>query len=198
MAIASRVVVLFESAANVFAPSSGLELIFKSVSVSVDGVDNGMNITEVSGEFDFNAKNVTNIGTVDGVDISAHAARHISAGADEIDGDQLDIDFTPSAYTPSVTPAEATSVDHLTAHLAGIDDAVAAATAARVIIDANLDSIETDVVDAEQDIDDLKAITGAAWTSTVGLTSGTSNITKIKLQHFDILLPLLVIRDQNR
>ena len=129
MAIASRVVVIFESGANKFVNSKDLELIFKSVSVSVDGVDNGMNITEVGGEFDFNAKNVTNIGTVDGVDISGHAARHISAGADEIDGDQLDIDWNPTNYTPTTSPTEVTSLDHLTAHLAGIDTALGAIVA---------------------------------------------------------------------
>jgi len=51
-----------------------------------------------------------------------HAARHIAGAADEIDGDQIDIDFTPTNYTPDTTPAEASSVDHLSAHLAGIDD----------------------------------------------------------------------------
>lgn len=54
----------------------------------------------------------------------AHAPNHISGGSDEIDGDQLDIDFTPACYTPDTTPAEATNADHLTAHLAGIDNAL--------------------------------------------------------------------------
>lgn len=56
---------------------------------------------------------------------AAHAATHIKDGSDEIDGDQLDIDFTPSNYTPSTAPAEASDVDHLSAHLAGIDNALA-------------------------------------------------------------------------
>ena len=116
MAIGSRVVVLFESAKNNFVESKDLELIYKSVSVSADGNNNGMDITESSGEFDFNAKNLTNVGTVDGVTVSAHAARHISGGADEIDGDQLDIDWNPTNYTPTTSPTEATSLDHLTAH----------------------------------------------------------------------------------
>ncbi len=50
-----------------------------------------------------------------------HAADHIKDGADEVDGDKVDIDFTPTNYTPSTAPAEATDVDHLAAHLAGID-----------------------------------------------------------------------------
>lgn len=54
----------------------------------------------------------------------SHASTHITGAGDEIDGDQLDIDFTPSNYTPDVTPSEVTSVDHLSAHLAGIDTAL--------------------------------------------------------------------------
>ena len=38
-------------------------------------------------------------------------------------GDHLDIDFTPTNYTPDATPAEAADVDDLAAHLAGIDTA---------------------------------------------------------------------------
>ena len=52
----------------------------------------------------------------------AHASTHITGGADEIDGDQLDIDFTPVNYVPVTSPAEASDVDHLTAHLAGVDN----------------------------------------------------------------------------
>ena len=57
--------------------------------------------------------------------IGDHAATHISGGSDEIDGDKLDIDWNPTNYTPSTSPSEADSVDDLTAHLAGIDDALA-------------------------------------------------------------------------
>jgi hypothetical protein len=52
---------------------------------------------------------------------AAHAARHITGAADEVDGDKLDIDWNPSHYTPTTAPSEADSVDNLTAHLAGID-----------------------------------------------------------------------------
>jgi hypothetical protein len=54
-----------------------------------------------------------------------HAVNHITAGGDEIDGDQLDIDWNPAIYTPATTPAQVTSVDHLTAHLYGIDQSLA-------------------------------------------------------------------------
>ena len=51
----------------------------------------------------------------------AHAGDHLTGGTDEIDGDKLDIDWTPSNYTPATTPSEADNVDNLTAHLYGID-----------------------------------------------------------------------------
>lgn len=54
-----------------------------------------------------------------------HATNHISAGSDEIDGDQLDIDWDPTNYTPGTAPTEVTSLDHLTAHLYGIDQSLA-------------------------------------------------------------------------
>lgn len=55
------------------------------------------------------------------VSTDGHASTHITAGADEVDGDKLDIDWAPSNYTPSTTPSEADNVDNLTAHLYGID-----------------------------------------------------------------------------
>jgi len=109
----------------------------------------------MSGDLDMGTNDITNVGTVDGVDVSTHAARHenggadeinvaglsglladpqtptshasthISSGSDEMDGDQLDIDWNPSNYTPTTSPTEVTSLDHLTAHLAGIDAALA-------------------------------------------------------------------------
>ena len=49
-----------------------------------------------------------------------HAPSHITSGTDEIDGDKLDIDWTPVNYTPTVT-AQSDNVDHLSSHLSGID-----------------------------------------------------------------------------
>jgi hypothetical protein len=56
---------------------------------------------------------------------SSHASSHITGGGDEIDGDKLDVDWNPTNYTPATTPTEADSVDNLTAHLYGIDQALA-------------------------------------------------------------------------
>jgi hypothetical protein len=55
----------------------------------------------------------------------SHAAGHLTGGSDEIDGDKLDIDWSPSTYTPGTTPAEADNADNLTAHLYGIDQYLA-------------------------------------------------------------------------
>lgn len=63
-----------------------------------------------------------------------HAADHKRAGADEIDGDQLDIDWNPSNSTPATTPTEVSNVDHLTAHLYGIDQAIGALARGLVLI----------------------------------------------------------------
>lgn len=76
---------------------------------------------------------------------AAHASTHIQAGGDEIDGDQLDIDFTPANYTPDVTPAEVTSVDHLSAHLKGIDDALAGGGGGPFALDATVQTTDATV-----------------------------------------------------
>ena len=64
------------------------------------------------------------IRTVAGVpvwDQFLHALTHVDGGADEINGDLIDITWNPTNYTPDATPSEANDVDDLTAHLAGID-----------------------------------------------------------------------------
>lgn len=53
-----------------------------------------------------------------------HAASHILGGTDAVDGDQLDIDMTPTHYTPDAGVPEAGNVDHLAAHLGGIDNEI--------------------------------------------------------------------------
>jgi hypothetical protein len=53
--------------------------------------------------------------------VPLHASDHISGGADEIDGDRLDITWVPVYYTRDTTPAEVTLVEELTSHLAGVD-----------------------------------------------------------------------------
>jgi len=53
-----------------------------------------------------------------------HAPTHVHNGTDEIDGDILDITYIPTNYTRDTTPPEVTSVEELTAHLAGLDNAL--------------------------------------------------------------------------
>ena len=82
--------------------------------------------------------------TTDDHHAKVHAADHIS-GTDEVDGDKLDIDFTPSNYTPATTPAEADDVDDLAAHLYGIDVKMAAVGLAFPLMDGTNPYIENSV-----------------------------------------------------
>ena len=50
-----------------------------------------------------------------------HASSHIRAGTDVIDGDRVQVDYVPSAYTRNAAASGAGAVTDLTAHLAGID-----------------------------------------------------------------------------
>ena len=56
----------------------------------------------------------------------AHASSHIRAGTDVIDGDQVQIDYVPSAYTRNAAATGAGAVTDLTAHLGGISNALGA------------------------------------------------------------------------
>jgi len=98
---------------GLFTTKSGVDLPFK-------GLTAGSGISLSS---DANAVTIT---------LGTHAGNHILGGSDVIDGDHLDITFTPSVYTPTTTPPEASNLDHLTAHLGGIDDALDPLTNANV------------------------------------------------------------------
>lgn len=64
MAISSQLLQVLVGLETEFLASKNAELLLKSVSVSADGVSNGLNITESSGMFAFNAKQFTNVGTI--------------------------------------------------------------------------------------------------------------------------------------
>lgn len=64
--------------------------------------------------------------------LSVKVADLLSGGAAEIDGDKIDIDYTPSNYTPDTTHPEAGNAAELTAHLAGIDNALAGLSGERI------------------------------------------------------------------
>ena len=58
-----------------------------------------------------------------------HASSHIRAGTDVIDGDRVQVDFTPTYYTRDSTPTEAGATTDLTAHLKGLDNRIQKAIA---------------------------------------------------------------------
>lgn len=78
---------------------------------------------DTDGSANINESTLWDLRTValDGMASDSHASTHKKDGTDEIDGDQIDIDFTPDNYDPDTSPAEASDVDHLAAHLSGID-----------------------------------------------------------------------------
>lgn len=55
----------------------------------------------------------------------AHASSHVRLGNDIIDGDRLQVDYTPTAYTANSGATGAGATTDLTAHLDGINSALA-------------------------------------------------------------------------
>lgn len=53
-----------------------------------------------------------------------HDARHVRGGADEVDGDLLDVDYSPSNYTRAASTPVSSNAEHLAGHLSGIDTAL--------------------------------------------------------------------------
>ena len=58
----------------------------------------------------------------------AHASSHIRTGSDVIDGDRLQVDYVPTNYTRDAAASGAGAVTDLTAHLSGINTAIAIPT----------------------------------------------------------------------
>lgn len=107
MAVASRVIRLFENGKPALLQSKNGEVLWKSISVTEDGNDNGLTITENSGAFDFNGKVLSNIATpVSGSDAATKAyADAIAGGLDPKDG----VDLITVAALPAVTYDNGTS-----------------------------------------------------------------------------------------
>lgn len=87
----------------------------------------------MSGNIDMDRWDIVNI-TSGNYSFSTHGAIHEQSGSAEIDGDKLDIDFTPSNYTPSTSPSEVDNPDQLSAHLAGIDSALSGFTTGSTVV----------------------------------------------------------------
>jgi hypothetical protein len=121
--MANRVLMVFENNRPKRRESANETLDFSSIRIGASELE----ISEDAGSLSLNSNNVVNAGTINGVTVEAHAARHISEGADEIDGDRLDIDLVPVDYTATATGTDgnATTTAHLTAHLKGIDNRLA-------------------------------------------------------------------------
>jgi hypothetical protein len=108
-----------------------------------------------------------------------HAPTHIKGGTDEIDGDKLDIDFTPVNYTPDVSAPEATDVDHLAAHLKGIDNGLTT-PASKITLDTTnfngaLGAADTDVQTAVETLDNAPSVPTSANKNMASATTTTDN-----------------------
>lgn len=86
-----------------------------------DGTTSAENNRLINVDTPTSGNDATNKTYVDNADA---ASNYIDGGATAIDGDKLEITYSPSSYTPSADPSEADSTDDLTAHLHGIEDAL--------------------------------------------------------------------------
>ena len=60
-------------------------------------------------------------------DPNSHASTHIEGGSDVLDGDKLEIDFTPLVYVPDASISESDNTSQLSSHLKGIDSSLQSA-----------------------------------------------------------------------
>jgi hypothetical protein len=120
-----------ESGGALEATASGIDI--KDAGVDADRLASGVAGNGLTG----GAGSALAIGAGNGItvnadDVDVDPSALITGGTAEIDGDKLDIDWTPSNYTPSTSPSEADNEDNLTAHLYGIDQALAASGAIEI------------------------------------------------------------------
>lgn len=127
--------------------SKNLEPIFKSVSVSADGIDNGMNITEVAGKFYFNGKVLSGLAAA-------------SAIGQAVEFDQ---------YTTALAGKSNTGHTHVAANITDFTAAAKAAAVADSITDA-----VTDVAPSQNAVFDALAL--KVNTSAVGAANGVASL----------------------
>jgi hypothetical protein len=95
--------------------------------------DEGSEITVNTRSLNFTGADVVATASNDEVTVNivgsglsgSHAGSHISAALDPIDGDKLDITYSPSTYTRTLESGITTTVNHLTSHLKGINNYLA-------------------------------------------------------------------------
>lgn len=106
-----------------------------------------------------------------------HDTTHILGGSDVIDGDRIEISWNPTNSTPATVEGYADSVDNLTAHLKGIDTALASSAATDIsALENTLIQIAWDVYSEDRAFDDIYAddLTDQTGIDTVNST-GTYN-----------------------
>jgi hypothetical protein len=125
-------------------------------------LDGNMNLT-TGHTYQINDTQIALTNLSDGL---SHASGHIQGGADEIDGDLIDIDYAETNYTPATTGV-ASDVNHLSAHLEGIDAALGALGGGTLVglTDVGGDDVYTEgfiLIGDGSDSYDPKAVSGAA------------------------------------
>jgi len=119
------------NALSVNVDNSTIEIIADALQVKAGGItENHLNTSVAGNGLTGGGGNPLAVGAGSGITVNADSievnpADLISGGSAEIDGDKIDIDWNPSNYTPTTSPSEVDNVDQLTAHLAGIDNALA-------------------------------------------------------------------------
>jgi len=107
--------------------------------------------------------------------VGNHASTHVDGNADEINGDLIDITFTPSNYIPNDSAPEANDVDDLAAHLQGIDDKLAAVVASTSYLFAYDTTTQTiSVNNTYQDVTFTNNGQDNGWTHTPGTAEFTA------------------------
>jgi hypothetical protein len=116
-------------------------------------------VVAAASDYDADQVDVTPAGNIAATDVqaaleeldtekAATGHNHDASYAD-IDGDVLDVDFTPANYTPDASPAEASDVDDLAAHLKGVDTAIGNKADSGHNHDADYAAIDGDVLDVD-------------------------------------------------
>jgi hypothetical protein len=116
-----------------------------------------------------------------GSGVSAHASTHIHSGTDEIDGDLLDVDYSPSNYTSTSGSNGTTSTQELTSHLKGIDTKLGGTFTATAHASSHVhgagDEVDGDLLDVDYSPTNYTSTSGANGTSsTQELTSHLTGI----------------------
>lgn len=207
MAVSNQILMIFLNNKPKGLASGSAELIFQAVSLSTDGTDQGVTITSTGTHFDFNAKNITNVGTVDGRDVSADGTaldNHLADAAGKHNADQIAVEDAGTRFTATdVEGVLAEVYDDVQTRALDADvikkDGSVAFTAAQSMGGFKLTNVATptagtdaankDYVDAVQQGLDVKQSVRALSDSNVALSGGaTLSIDGVSLANGDRVL----------